>query len=35
MSKINDALIGAQDAVRDVEEEALKRMDMTDILFPL
>ena len=35
MSKINDALIGAQDAIRDVEEEALKRMDMTEVLFPI
>lgn len=33
MSKINDALIGAQDAIRDVEEEALKRMEMTELLF--
>ena len=35
MSKINDALIGAENAIRDVEEEALKRMDMTEVLFPI
>ena len=32
MSKINDELIGAQNAVRDVADKALKRISNTDIL---
>ena len=33
MSKIKDELIGAQDAVRTVADEALKKMELTELLF--
>ena len=31
MSKIKDELIGAQDAVRTVADEALKKMELTEL----
>ena len=33
MSKIKDELMGAQDAVRTVADEALKKMELTELLF--